>query len=127
MRYFITATLLFAGAIHLLPAYGVLGAERLLSLYGAPIVDPNIEILLRHRAILFGLLGGVLVYAAFKPALHGIAFTAGIVSVGTFLYLAWATGSYSSQISRVAFIDIVALLLLVAGAAVRFIFQPTQS
>ena len=57
MRYFISATLLVAAVIHLLPLVGVVGPTRLSELYGITVSEPNIEILMRHRAVLFGLLG----------------------------------------------------------------------
>jgi hypothetical protein len=59
--------LVVVGVIHLLPLTGVMGSARLVSLYGVPIEDPNVEILMRHRALLFSLLGGFMIYAAFKP------------------------------------------------------------
>jgi len=58
MRLLISAMLIVVGVIHLLPLSGVLGSARLGALYGVPIDDPNLEILMRHRAVLFGLLGG---------------------------------------------------------------------
>lgn len=116
MRYFIAATLLAGGIIHLLPLVGVLGTERLASLYGVPVQDPNSAILMRHRAVLFGLLGGIMVLAIFKPALQPVAFGAGLLSVGSFLYLAWSVGHYNAQLSRIVAVDLLALGLLVAGA-----------
>ena len=52
-----TGLLVLVGIIHLLPVAGVLGVDRLAALYGIALSEPNIEILMRHRAILFGLLG----------------------------------------------------------------------
>ena len=71
MRWLVSAMLMVVGVIHLLPLSGVLGGARLVSLYGISIDDPNLEILMRHRAVLFGLLGAFLIYAAFKPPFQG--------------------------------------------------------
>jgi hypothetical protein len=87
MRHTLTAALLVAALIHLLPLSGVLGAERLATLYGVPVADPNLMILMRHRAVLFGLLGVFLGVAAFIPALQGAALVAGMISVVSFLWL----------------------------------------
>lgn len=117
MRYLITAMLLVAGVIHLLPLPGVLGSERLAALYGLAFDDPNLAILMRHRAVLFGLVGAFLVVAAFRPELQPIAFLGGLVSVLSFLYLAWSVGGYNTQVGRVVAADVVALACLVVGAA----------
>lgn len=101
MRYLISAMLVVVGVIHLLPLAGVLGSDRLASLYGVPFTEPNLEILMRHRAVLFGLLGAFLVFAAFKPAYQTLAYIAGLVSVVSFLYLAWSVGGYNEQVGRV--------------------------
>jgi hypothetical protein len=115
MRYFISATLLVAAVIHLLPIVGVTGAARLSGLYGINVTEPNLEILMRHRAVLFGLLGAFLVIAAFTPRFQVAGFIAGFVSVVSFLILALNVGQYNLQLSRVVFADIVALVSLVAG------------
>ncbi len=67
------------GIIHLMPVTGVIGNEQLATLYGILIDEPNLEILMRHRAVLFGLLGVFLLYAAFQPALRTLAIVAGFV------------------------------------------------
>ncbi len=117
MRYVTSACLLIVGIIHLLPLTGVLGADRVAALYGVTVDSRDLSILLRHRAVLFGLLGGFFVFAAFRPALQRIAITAGFVSVVSFLWLAFATGGYNDAIGRVVFADLVALGCLF-GAAV---------
>ena len=114
-RHVVSITLVITGVIHLLPLSGVLGAEQLARLYGMPFDEPNLEILMRHRAVLFGLLGAFLIAAAFMPALQPAAFIAGFASVVSFLWLAWSVGGYNPQISRVVVADVVALVCLVIG------------
>ncbi|RYF42792.1 MAG: phosphopantetheine adenylyltransferase [Comamonadaceae bacterium] len=117
MRHLVTAALLIAAVIHLLPLAGVLGPERLAALYGVDAGEPNIQILMRHRAVLFGLLGALLAAAAFRPALQGPAFIGGFASVLSFLWLAWAVDDFNAPLQRVVVADLAALVVLLAGAA----------
>lgn len=116
MKFVVAAALAIVGAIHLLPLAGVLGASEVGALYGVDAGDPDLAILLRHRAVLFGLLGTFLIVAAFKPAYRTAAFVAGFVSVASFLVLASTTGGYNAEITRVVNADAVALACLVIGA-----------
>jgi hypothetical protein len=113
----ISLMLVIAGIIHVLPFAGVFGSNRLAALYGLDFSDPNLAILMRHRAVLFGLLGVFLIYAAFRPSQQPVAFVAGLVSAGAFLGLAWATGGYNALVARVVVADVVALVCLACGAA----------
>lgn len=113
------ACLTLAGIIHLLPLPGVLGAGRLARLYGVAADDPNLGILLQHRAVLFGLLGALLVAAAFRPELRAIALIAGLLSTVSFLVIAWGVGGYNAQIARVVAADIVAVVLLLVAASIE--------
>lgn len=112
MPHLVSAMLVIVGIIHLLPLSGVLGAGQLSALYGLSFAEPNLDILMRHRAVLFGLLGSFLVYAAFKPALQGLAVVAGLASVLSFLGLAGSVGGYNTQIGRVVMADLFALACL---------------
>lgn len=123
MRYLISAMLIVVGIIHLLPFAGVLGSEKLSALYGLSINDPNLVILMRHRAVLFGLLGAFFVFAAFRPAFQPLAFIAGFISVVSFLWLAWSTGNYNAQIARVFTADIIALICLIIATACYLFIQ----
>lgn len=119
MTYVVSGLFVIAGVIHLLPIVGVLGPDRLTMLYGISFEDQNLQILMRHRSVLFGLLGAFLVFAAFKPGLQWIALTAGLVSVVSFLYLGWETGGYNDGIRKVMIADGIALVCLVAAAGLR--------
>ncbi|MEO4048460.1 phosphopantetheine adenylyltransferase [Pseudomonas sp. CAU 1711] len=90
----------------------MLGGERLNALYGLPLDEPNLQILMRHRAVLFGLLGALLVAAAFVPGLRGPALLGGLVSVIAFLLLAWSAPLYNEALHRVVVADWVALACL---------------
>lgn len=113
--------MLVTGIIHLLPLAGVLGGARIAALYRVDVSDPNLEILLRHRAVLFGLLGAFLVAAAFRSALQPVAFIAGLISVVSFLALALLVGDYNAQIQRVVAADVVALVGLAIGGVALLI------
>jgi hypothetical protein len=109
--------LLIAAIIHLLPAVGMLGVDRLSMLYQVNVQDPNLEILLRHRAVLFALLGGYLAIAAFRLDWQFSALTAGLLSVLSFLLIAQSVGNYNAAIARVWRIDGVVLAVLLVGIA----------
>jgi hypothetical protein len=113
----IPTMLIVVGIIHLLPLSGVLGSERLAALYGLNFDEPNPALLMRHRAVLFGLLGAFLLFAAFKPALQTLALVGAAASVLSFLALASSShGAVNAQVQRVVVADIVALVCLAVAA-----------
>ncbi|MGH8109798.1 MAG: hypothetical protein ACREO1_13900 [Arenimonas sp.] len=120
MRHLITIMLVIVAIIHLLPLSGVAGSEKLSTLYGLDFSEPNLSILMRHRAVLFGVLGVFFAFAAFKPAYQPLALIAGFVSVLSFLWLAWSTGNYNPQVARVFTADIIALACLLIAAIAYF-------
>ena len=56
MKHIASSMLVVVGLTHLLPLSGVLGAASLANLYGLQFNEANLEILMRYRAVLFGLL-----------------------------------------------------------------------
>jgi len=114
------ACLTLAGVIHLLPLPGILGAGQLTRLYGVAADDPNVAILLQHRAVLFGLLGVLLIAAAFRPDLRAVALIAGLVSTMSFLAIVWSVGGYNAQVARVVAADLLAVVLLLVAAGIEW-------
>lgn len=118
MNALVALGLVVAGIIHLLPVAGIAGADVLSRLYGIRPDNADLVIMLRHRALLFGLLGAFLVAAAFRAEWQGLAILAGFLSAAGFVAIAWQTGNYSKALARIVMADIVALVALaVAGAA----------
>lgn len=111
--------LIIAAVIHLLPTLGMLGATQLNTLYQLDFSEPNLAILMRHRAVLFGLLGAFLMWAAFKPELQWIAIVAGLVSVISFLILALGTGNYNPALAKVVKADWIALFALLVALGIQ--------
>jgi len=116
----ISGFLLVVAGIHLLPISGFFGVGQLASLYKVQITDGNLEILMRHRAMLFGILGLFLAYAAFRPALQPIAFVAAFLSLASFLYLSISIGDFNDAIRRVVIADVVASVSLLVSIGLYF-------
>ena len=122
----ITALMLVVAVIHLIPITGFFSAKRLTALYGVEVDNPDLEILMRHRAVLFGILGTFFAYAAFVPALQPIAFIAAAASLTTFFYLAAAVGSYGPPLRKVVVADVIAVVCL-AAAVLLYAFEASKS
>ncbi len=116
MELFVKLVLAYVALIHLLPGLGLLGGERLLALYGVSPDEPNLQILLRHRAVFFAMLGtGVAVsifMTAWRPAMIGVA----LISLVTFLIVVWVEGGANAALRRAFWIDVVAILGLLPVA-----------
>ncbi len=106
----ITLLILIIAFIHIIPILGFIGVLKLESLYGIVINDNNLEILMRHRAVLFGILGVFFTYAAFKPNYQPLTFVAAFVSLASFFYLAFSIGDYNQAINKVIVADVVAAI-----------------
>ena len=113
MRYLISFLFIIVGIIHLMPLTGAFGGEYLSGLYGLSFADPNLQILMRHRAVLFGLLGTFFIFAAFQATYQPLAFIAGFISILSYLALALSIGGYNAELGRVFYADLVALACLV--------------
>ena len=117
MKYVSIVALLVAGIIHLLPVPGVMGVGALARLYGIEVSDPNTAILLRHRALLFGVLGVLMLSAVALPWLRVTALSVALFSAASFIVVAMSVGGYNPAIGRVVAVDVLASVLLAAGLA----------
>jgi hypothetical protein len=123
MNQVTVAGLLVAAVIHLLPVPGVLGAGTLSRLYGIDVADPNTAILLQHRALMFGILGVLMLAAIPWPSLRLVALTVGLASAASFMVVALWVGGYNGAIGRVVVADVIATVALVLGLAAHLMAQ----
>jgi hypothetical protein len=77
--------------------------------------DPDLVLLLRHRAVLLALSGLLLAVSAGRPALRATAIPAAAVGMASFVGFS-VTSEVNTQQRKVALADTVLLLLLAAGA-----------
>jgi hypothetical protein len=115
VKYIPVVALVVSGLIHLLPVPGVTGAAALTRLYGIEVADPNTSILLQHRAVLFGVLGILMLVAAAVPSLRVTVLTVSLMSAASFVVVAIWVGGYNSAIARVVAADTLATILLASG------------
>lgn len=115
MKYVPIIALFVSALIHLVPVSGVAGDAALTKLYGIEVVDPNISILLQHRALLFGALGGLMLVAIALPSIRLTVLAVGLFSTVSFIVVAMWVGRYNPAIAKVVVADILASALLAAG------------
>jgi hypothetical protein len=108
-----------AALMHLMPLPGLLGSEALRTLYGIEITDPELLLLLRHRAVLFGLLGTGLLLSIRLRSWRGPMVIAGLVSTTSFLLLAHDARGLGVELQRVVHVDIVAIAALILAAVLE--------
>ena len=111
--------LILVGLINFLPVIGVLSAARLESAYGIDLLSNDMIILMRHRALLFGLVGGFVIYSAFKPMYRSVAMLLAGISMVGFIVIAYLTGEYNQNIHKIVMADYVGILLLVTAVGIK--------
>ena len=119
MKKFVIGALLITGAINLYPVVGVVSVDQLEKLYGVSLNNGDLVILMRHRAILFGLLGTFLIYSAFRSSVQTLACIAGLVSMMSFIVLAYASDQFGEALNKAIVADAIGSFLLVAVLVVR--------
>lgn len=113
----IDAALLVSAIVHLTPATGLIGGEAVLRLYGVAIADGNMDLLLRHRALMFALIGTPMLLAAISGQWRGAAILLALINTVGFVVLAWPGTNLTPELQRVMRIDAALILpLLIAGA-----------
>lgn len=107
----VSGLLLLVGVLNLTPAIVFFDLSRTESLYGIHIANDDAGIIVRHRAVLLGLLGAAMIFAAFKREFVVPAITAAFLGKLAFLYLIWTTVN-TIELDRVAIFDIAAIVVL---------------
>jgi hypothetical protein len=115
--------LIVAGIINLLPLSGVLGRSWLLSLYGQEVGSIDMEILLRHRAVLFGIVAVLLLASIRVVHWRAAAILVAGLSMASFIAVAMFVGGYGPLLRTVIIVDVIGLLAL-TPAVLHLIISP---
>ncbi len=115
MGYLTAALFIIAGLINFVPISGIVSGDQLSKLYQIEIASADIELLLRHRAILFGIVGSIIIAAGFVASLRPVATVAGLVSMVAFILLVFATKNSNPNLVQIAWIDVGATIVLLLG------------
>ena len=116
MEILLRTCLFIAGIINLLPSILAFMPQKITASYGITLPDVNFELLLRHRAVLFGIIGGVLIYAAISKKYYDLSVVIGMVSMISYLILYFLMDvPVNTQLRRVMQIDVVGVVILGVG------------
>lgn len=111
--------LFIAGIINFVPSILSIIPDKIESSYGVRLDDSNLELLLRHRAVLFGIVGGIMIYSSFTKRYYSLALLIGFISMISFLILFMIVdGEINSELNKVLKADIVGLIFLITGAGI---------
>jgi heme A synthase len=109
MELIFRETLFASGVVNLLPSLLVFLPDKVSSAYGIELPNANYELLLRHRAVLFGIIGGLMVYSSLARKHYEISAIAGLVSMISFVMLYVLIGKdIGIELKKVMFVDIAA-------------------
>ena len=111
--------LFLVGVINFLPIVGILSLDKINQAYGLSIDDNNLAILLRHRALLFGLIGGFVIYSVFKPQYQIASIVLAAISMLGYLYFFWSIGDSNTALLKIAQADIVGIVLLTFAIIIK--------
>ena len=111
--------LIAAGLLNFVPVIGVISTDQLSSMYGVEITSADMSVLMRHRAVMLGLVGGLMIVAAFRPTLRLPAAIVGLISMASFIVLAGLATEIGPNVSNVAIADIAGVVIILGVLAIE--------
>ena len=120
MNKIVMALLIIVGLINFLPVIGVLSATNITQAYSVVLTSNDLVILMRHRALLFGIVGGFILYSVIAPQHQVVAMVMAAISMVGYLGLMWSVGGYNSSILKVAVVDMVGIGFLFTAAVLKY-------
>ena len=115
LNHFVTFTFIVAGLVHCLPVLAVVSRARVEAMYGVAVAGPELELLLRHRALLFAVVAALLFAAAARREFRILAAALGLFSMLGYVVLMRLIGAEGAPLERVMRVDLVASALLALG------------
>lgn len=114
--------LVVIGMLTVSPSLTAFNPSSITILYGFTLENDAALLLVRHRQIIIGLLGAILIYGAFFGSFRMTAITINVLSKSAFLGLYLTTPTLTPELQRIVYFDVVSIILLLMST---FIFlQP---
>jgi ABC-type Na+ efflux pump permease subunit len=112
-------TLFIAGVINILPSMLAFLPDNISKSYGIEIPNPSHELLLRHRAIMFGIIGGLMIFSAITKKYYEVSTIVGLISMISFIFLYFLIDKgVSAELKKVMLIDSIATFILLVGVII---------
>lgn len=113
--------LLVVGLINFLPVVGVLSAQKLESTYGISLTSNELIVLMRHRALLFGLLGGFILYSVFNPTFQVAAMIMAAISMVGFVLIMYSAASVNAELKKILIADYIGIAFLAIAMIIKWV------
>lgn len=127
MRVLVTCLYFIIGFINFIPIVGVFGQDVLSELYGVSVTDPSLVVLMQHRALMFGIVGGVVILACFMESIRVLASAMAGASMAGYMVLVWRAGDVTEELQKVFNIDLVAIFLLGVATVLQLRISKTDT
>ena len=124
MELLLRVTLFISGLINLLPVAIAFLPEKIASSYGVTVSSNSMELLLRHRAVLFGIVSLILIHAAITKSNYILATIIGLISMLSFVLLYNHIGEINKELKTIMVIDLIASLCLITVLIFHRIYSP---
>jgi hypothetical protein len=116
MEILFRIALFIVGIINIIPSILAFLPQKISTSYGIDIPNVNYELLLRHRAILFGIVGGLLLFSAIAKKYYELSIISGLLSMLSFIVLYFIIGhNINNELKKIMIVDVFATILLCIG------------
>jgi hypothetical protein len=115
MELIFRISLLLSGIINFIPSLLVFFPNKINASYGIDVTNSNLELLLRHRAVLFGIVGGLMLFSALSKRYYDLSVIIGSISMLSFVILYFSIGTINSELKKIMLFDITAMIILIIG------------
>jgi hypothetical protein len=100
MEILFRISLLLAGIINLIPFSLAFFPNKINASYGIDVTNINLELLVRHRAVLFSIVGGLMLFSAFTKRYYDLSVVFGSISMLSFVILYFSIGNINSELKK---------------------------
>jgi uncharacterized membrane protein YoaK (UPF0700 family) len=115
MELIFRISLFLVGVINFVPTSLAFFPNKIKDSYGIEVTNPNLELSLRHRAVLLGIVGGLMIFSAISKKYYDLSVVLCSVSMLSFIILYFMIGGINNELKKVMLFDITAMIILIIG------------